>query len=227
MGSLETRMNGIHDMGGMDGFGPIEYEKDEPVFHHAWEGRVYAIRGPLVGLVRATIERMPPAQYLATSYYEKWLWAKIQNLLANGAFTQAELDAAIAYFRAHPDAEPPRRNDPAAAAAAAALSLRPISHRHDTGALPAYQVGDLARAKNIHPPGHTRLPRYVRGKRCVITAYYGVQEFNDGLPGETSAPQPLYNVRFEGSELWGESAEANSAVYLDMWESYLESFTKE
>ena len=220
-------MNGIHDMGGMDGFGPIEYEQDEPVFHHAWEGRVYAIRGPLVGTVRATIERMPPALYLATSYYEKWLWAKIQNLLANGAFTAAELDERMAYFRAHPDAEPPRRDDPQTAAAATALSFKPVSHRHDTGALPAYRLGEVVRAKNMHPPGHTRLPRYVRGKRCVITAYYGVQEFNDGLPGERPAPQPLYNVRFEGHELWGESAEANSAVYLDMWESYLESFTKE
>jgi nitrile hydratase subunit beta len=216
-------MNGIHDMGGMDGFGPIEVEPDEPVFHQPWEGRVYALRGPLVGGVRAIIERMPPAQYLATSYYEKWLWAKTQNLLANGAFTQAELDERIAYYRAHPQAEPPRRDDPEAAHAATALSLQPVSHRHHTGAQPIFHIGEWVQTKNIHPHGHTRLPRYARGKRCVIVKYYGVQEFNDGLPGESPAPQPLYNVRFEGSELWGESAEANSALYLDMWESYLEA----
>lgn len=215
-------MNGIHDMGGMHGFGAIEIEQDEPVFHEAWEGRVYALRGPLVGSVRATIERMPPAQYLTTTYYEKWLWAKIQNLLNNGAFTQAELDERIAYYRDHPEAEPPRRNDPEAARAAAALSYAPVSHRHNTGALPAFQIGESVRAKNIHPPGHTRLPRYVRGHRCVIVNYYGVQEFDDGLPGEKAAPQPLYNVRFEARELWGESAEVNNALYIDMWESYLE-----
>ena len=215
-------MNGIHDMGGMDGFGPIVIERDEPVFHAAWEGRVYAIRGHLVGSVRATIERMPPAQYLATSYYEKWLWAKTQNLLANGAFTQAELDAQIAYFSVHPDAEPPRRDDPIAAQKAVALSLQPVSHRHNIGASHAYQIGEHVRAKNIHPRGHTRLPRYVRGKQCVIVKTYGIQEFDDGWPYEKSPPQPLYNVRFEGQELWGESAEPKSVVYLDMWESYLE-----
>jgi nitrile hydratase len=165
---------------------------------------------------------MPPAQYLATTYYEKWLWAKIQNLLANGAFTQAELDERIAYYRANPEAQPPRRDDPQAAHEVALLTYQPVSHRHDTGAVPAYEIGQRVRARNIHPAGHTRLPRYVRGKQCVIVNYYGVQEYADGLPGERAAPQPLYNVRFEGRELWGESAEKNSALYLDMWESYLE-----
>jgi nitrile hydratase beta subunit len=220
-------MNGIHDMGGMHGFGPIPIEKDEPVFHHEWEGRIYALRGPLVGSVRAKIEEMSPAHYLTTTYYEKWLWAKTQNLLANGAFTQTELDERIAYYQAHPDATLPRRNDPQAAQEAVALSHKPVSHRHETGAQPAFQIGDSVRARNIHPPAHTRLPRYARGKRCVIIKYYGVQEFDDGAPLQRSAPQPLYNVRFEGRELWGDSAEANSAIYLDMWESYLEPFGDE
>ena len=215
-------MNGIHDMGGMHGFGPIEYEKDEPVFHHAWEGRVYALRGPLVGSVRVTSEGMHPSHYLTTTYYEKWLWAKTQNLLVRGAFTQQEFDERVAYYRANPQAEVPRRNDPEAARRAVAATLTPVTHRHDTGVLPAFQIGDRVRTKNFHPVGHTRLPRYARDKCAVVVKYYGVQECNDGLPGESASPQPLYNVRFEGQELWGESAEANSAVYLDMWESYLE-----
>ncbi len=219
-------MNGIHDMGGMHGFGRIEIERDEPVFHAPWEGRVYALRGPLVGSVRATIERMPPAQYLTTTYYEKWLWAKTQNLLDNGAFTQAEWEAMLARVRAAPDAPLPRVAVPAAAQAAVALSLAPVTHRHATGEQPALQIGERVRARNMHPPGHTRLPRYVRGKWCVIMNYYGVQEFDDVLPehapGTKAPPQPLYNVRFEGRELWGESAEPNSAVYLDMWQCYLE-----
>jgi nitrile hydratase beta subunit len=215
-------MNGIHDMGGMHGFGPIEVEADEPVFHAEWEGRVYALRGILVGGVRKTIETMTPAQYLSTTYYEKWLWAKTQNLLGNGAFTQEELDERIAYYRANPQATLPRRDDPAAAEAAVALSRKPVTHRHETGALHRYAVGERVRAKNMHPAGHTRLPRYVRGMTCVIVAHYGVQEFDDELPGGFGQPQPLYNVRFEGRDLWGESAEPNTAIYLDMWESYLE-----
>jgi nitrile hydratase len=219
-------LNGIHDMGGMHGFGAVAYEKDEPVFHHKWEGRVYAIRGPLVGSVRATIERMHPADYLASSYYERWLWAKIQNLLANGAFTQAELDAKIAYYRANPQAEPPRQEDPEAAQAVIAANFAPVSHRRPQAGRPAFGVGDSVRTRNFHPPGHTRLPRYARAKAGVIVNYYGVQEFDDNLPsdltGEIARAQPLYCVRFEARELWGESAEANSAVYLDMWECYLE-----
>jgi nitrile hydratase len=215
-------MNGIHDMGGMHGFGPIPIEKDEPVFHHEWEGRVYALRGPLVGSVRVTIEGMPPAQYLTTTYYEKWLWAKTQNLLSNGAITQTQLDERIAFLRANPQAPLPRRDDPQAAQEAVALSLKPVSHRQESGVQPRFQIGDIVRARNIHPPAHTRLPRYARGKRCVIVNYYGVQECDDGLPIQRAAPQPLYNVRFEARELWGDVAEANSALYLDMWESYLE-----
>jgi nitrile hydratase len=172
--------------------------------------------------VRATIERMHPIHYLTTSYYEKWLYAKTQNLLANGAFTQEELDARIAYYRAHPQAEPPRRDDPEAAAAAVAASHAPYTHRKETGAQPAFAIGDRVRTRNIHPVGHTRLPRYVRGRNGVVVKYYGVQDFDDGLPGEKAPPQPLYCVRFEGRELWGESAETNSTVYVDMWESYLE-----
>jgi nitrile hydratase len=102
------------------------------------------------------------------------------------------------------------------------LTHQPVSHRRDTGQQPAFAIGELVHVRTIRLPGHTRLPHYARGKQCRIVAYYGVQEFDDGLPGEKAAPQPLYNVRFEGAELWGESAEANSAVFLDMWESYLE-----
>src|SRR5690606_33257661 len=118
-----------------------------------------------------------------------------------------------AYFRAHPDAEVPRHDDPVAAAAALAESRTPVSHRHATGQTHAFAIGERVRAKNIHPRGHTRLPRYVRGKWCTVVQHYGVQEFSDGWPNEQFPPQPLYNVRFEGQELWGDAAEPNSAVY--------------
>src|SRR5262249_17008197 len=162
-----------------------------------------------------TIERMEPAQYLASSYYERWLHAQTQNLIAAGVLTQAELADRLAYFRAHPQATPPQRNDPELVQSLLAGALAPESHRIEADVQPAFNVGDTIRARNIHPAGHTRLPRYVRGRRAVITHYHGVQDFSDNwVPGVAAGPQPLYTVRFEASELWGESAEPNSAVYL-------------
>ena len=88
---------------------------------------------------------------------------------------------------------------------------------------PQFQGGDRVRARNIHPEGHTRLPRYVRGKTGTIARYYGIHNLQDAeLPGGcVRREQPLYAVRFESRDLWGESTEAEDAVYLDMWEGYL------
>ena len=83
------------------------------------------------------------------------------------------------------------------------LAINPFPIAMTSAYSPLFRVGDSVQTKNIHPAGHTRLPRYVRGKRCVIVNYYGVQNFGDGLPGEKAAPQPLYNVRFTAQELWG------------------------
>jgi nitrile hydratase beta subunit len=221
-------MNSVHDMGGMHGFGPIPYEEDEPVFHHPWEGRVYAMRTrtpvQVPGGGRYALERMDQALYLASSYYERWLHAGIQGLIEAGAFTQAEFDEALAFYRANPLATPPRREDPEAVERALLGAYAAASRRRAVAVRPAFAIGDAVQARNIHPAGHTRLPRYARGKRAVVVKYYGVQDFDDAVSAGLGAqPQPLYSVRFEGAELWGESAEPNSAVYLDMWESYLES----
>jgi nitrile hydratase subunit beta len=216
-------MNGIHDMGGMHGFGPIEYEEDEPVFHHEWEGRVYGMDVPFSKKFRYAIECMDPAHYLTSSYYEKWLHVKTQDLIETGVFTQQELDERIAYYRDNPQATPPRHEDPDQVQRALARRRAPVSHRRDVDVQPAFRTGDSVKARNLHPVGHTRLPQYARGKYAVVVKYYGVQDFDDTMPpGVEAEPQPLYCVRFEGQELWGESAEPNSAVYLDMWESYLE-----
>ena len=109
-------MNSIHDMGGMHGFGPIKREENEPVFHHAWEGRVYAMAWqtdvPIPGGFRYAIERIDPAHYLATTYYEKWLYIQTQGLIEAGILTQEEFDDRVAYFLNNPNATPPQRNDP-------------------------------------------------------------------------------------------------------------------
>jgi nitrile hydratase len=220
-------MNGIHDMGGMHGFGPIQIEQNEPVFHHAWEGRVAAMTmgtpAPIPGGGRYAIERMDPAGYLAASYYERWLFARILGLIEAGILTREEFEALEQYYRSHPEAEPPQRNDPEVALPLVArVRMRERVELKDDHKR-AFGIGDAVRPKNIHPAGHTRLPRYVRGKRGVVTRCYGVQLIQDTLqPGVEAQPEPVYAVRFDGAELWGDSAEPNSAVYIDMWESYLE-----
>jgi nitrile hydratase len=216
-------LNGIHDMGGMHGFGPILREENEPIFHHAWEGRVFAMEVNVPGLTRYAIEQMDPAHYLASSYYEKWLYAHSQGLIEAGVLTQKELDDTVAYFRSHPTASPTQRYDPERARQAVADLYQPRPLEREGDARPLFDVGDAVRARKVHPAGHTRLPRYARGLRGVVTRYYGLQDIGDTLPpGVTAQPQPLYCVRFEATELWGQSAEPNCAVYIDMWESYLE-----
>ena len=222
-------MNGIHDMGGMHGFGPIHRDENEPVFHEHWEARVFAIRQatpiPIPGGSRNNIETMSPADYLTTSYYEKWLHAQIKGLLDAGVLTEAELEERTALYRDHPQAEIPRRSDPAAVQRFLERLHQLESPLRDLDVKPTFSVGDTVRARNIHPPGHTRLPRYVRGKLGVVTRYYGIYDFQDAVPIQqgTDTPQPLYAVRFNGQELWGGACEPNSVVCIDMWESYLEA----
>ncbi len=221
-------MNGIHDMGGMHGFGPIAREENEPVFHHAWEGRVFAMQlaspVPVPGGFRYAIERMDPAHYLTSSYYEKWLYVRTQGLIEARVITQGELDGRVAHFRSNPNATLPQRKDPELVQRVLADIHARQPLRREADLQPAFGIGDAVKARNMHPVGHTRLPRYVRGRRGVVAQFYSIQDISDTTPpGIEAQPQPLYSVRFEARELWGEFAEPNCAVYLDMWESYLET----
>lgn len=222
-------MNGPHDTGGMHGFGPVVREEDEPVFHGDWEKRVYGImraamaRGIYnIDEMRHGIERMPPAEYLASSYYERWLASAERLLAEKGVVSPAELEARVALLREQPDARLPGHEDPAfLESMRARLSARP-SYERD-GPEPRFAPGDRVRTRNVHPTGHTRLPRYARGKRGVIHQLRGSHVFPDThAHGLGEQPRPLYSVRFEARELWGESAEAGQTLYLDLWESYLE-----
>jgi nitrile hydratase len=220
-------MNGIHDMGGMHGFGAIEREAHEPVFHHDWEGRVFAMRVvtpvPIPGGARSNIEVMEPLRYLRSSYYEKWLHARVKGLIDSGVLTAEELQAREALYRDRPDTPVPRREDPERVQAVLANLRTHRSPRRDVDAQPQFGLGDAVRVRNLHPPGHTRLPRYVRGKRGVVVRFYGFQDVQDAQPpGVVIEPQAVYAVRFTASELWGDAAQVNSTVCIDMWESYLE-----
>ncbi|MCC7263472.1 MAG: nitrile hydratase subunit beta [Candidatus Latescibacteria bacterium] len=220
-------MDGIHDMGGMHGFGPVPGgEADEPVFHQAWEGRLYAMRVSTQladpGNLRHHIEKMAPGQYLTSTYYEKWLHGWMQILLANGVLSEEELQQREEVLRQQSAAPLPRREDPAQAAQTLEKLRAPRPLQRPATGQPRFQIGDPVQTRHFHPPGHTRLPRYARGKKGVVVDYYGFQDFGDEAPAEVPRVQPLYAVRFAAPELWGESAEAKSAIHLDMWESYLE-----
>jgi len=214
-------VNGVHDMGGMHGLGPVAPEPAEPVFHHAWEARVHAMNlaSPTRGNIdagRHRLELIPGPDYLRMSYYERWL-TRLENLLVVGKFvTAAELASG------HADPGAPKSTPVRPAASVEAALTGPYSYVREAAA-PRFAVGDKVRALNLNPTGHTRLPRYVRGRTGVIERLHGVHVFPDvSAHGGGEDPHPLYSVRFAARELWGPDAPARDSVRLDLWEPYLE-----
>ena len=217
-------MNGVHDMGGMHGFGKVEPEKDEPPFHAGWEGRVLAMQRAMtftgewnIDMSRAAQEGLPPQVYLGVSYYKRWELGMEQNLLAKGFVSADELAAGHAL---HPPA--PVKRTMTAADISAALT------RGQYGRVPTaparFTIGARVRAKNMHPPTHTRLPRYVRGHVGVIERIQGCHVFPDTVAiGAGENPQWLYTVVFDGRDLWGEGADPTVKVSVEAFEPYLES----
>jgi nitrile hydratase beta subunit len=217
-------MNGVHDMGGMHGMGPIAPEPNEPVFHERWEARVYALNRAIGSLGKWNIdagrhsrERIPPADYLRMTYYEKWLAGLVMLLQESGLVTRAELESGRAGPGTVKAAPPLTTAQVPGVVAARGTFERPVNTP------PLFAVGERVRAKKINPPGHTRLPRYARGNLGVVDRIHGAHVFPDTnahFQGEN--PQHLYSVRFSARELWGETAAARDAVYIDLWEDYLE-----
>ena len=206
-------MNGAHDLGGMHGFGPVGQEEGEPVFHGEWERRAFALMLAMgftgqwnLDKSRHAREAMPPGEYLSTSYYEHWLFG---------------LDALLAE-RGLLDGEPAKLRRLEAGNVAKALKTGGPTER-ETDTAPAFAPGDRVRALNIHPEGHTRLPRYCRGRTGMIEACRGAHVFPDthAAKGDPD-PRHLYSVRFSARELWGPSASASDSVTIDLWEPYLE-----
>lgn len=216
-------MNGIHDMGGMHGMGPVRHEKNEPVFHAPWEGRVYALDRALsafhrwnIDAWRHHIETISPADYLRMSYYERWLAAVEMRVVQYGFVTPEELETG----KAAPQSV---RATPALTVEIARTYARNLPSAKDPSVPPLLQVGQRVRARNIHPAGHTRLPRYARGKTGEIIRDHGVYAFPDSsAQGKGDQRQHLYSVRFAARELWGEAASTRVFVHLDMWENYLD-----
>jgi nitrile hydratase len=216
-------MNGVHDMGGMHGMGPIRVEPDEPVFHERWEGRVYALTrvlrlGPKwnIHMSRFCIEQLPPARYLASSYYERWLLGLEARLLGSGVLSPEEL--------ADGQPRPGGVKVPLITADETRASLGPLRAPQFEGDVPArFNAGDGVVAARLNPTTHTRLPRYIRGRRGVVNRDLGVQEFPDSwVDRQDAKPQHVYSVRFGAQELWGPDASPRDAVYIDLWDDYLE-----
>jgi len=216
-------VNGVHDMGGQHGHGPVAPEADEPVFHEGWEARALALTLAAgawgrwnIDVSRHARERIAPAEYLRMSYYEKWISGLETLMLRTGLVTAEEL----ASGRPAPGAA--KATPPLSADAAPQMLARGSSYRRDLAAAPRFAVGDRVHARDINPAGHTRLPRYVRGRGGVVTRHHGAHVFPDAnAHGAGPDPRHLYTVRFAAADLWGPDAFAGS-VHLDLWEPYLD-----
>jgi nitrile hydratase beta subunit len=212
-------MNGIHDMGGMQDMGSVRPEKNEPVFHAEWERRVFALDSALDETNRYEKELIPPADYLRMSYYEKWLTSLIETLKKTGLATSAEIESGKAVGGIIPG------RHVLSVAEVAAMIVPPPEANVPITAVPRFRVEQRVRARNINPMGHTRLPRYLRGKLGTIERMWGVESpWDRDTEGRRvdNKPQPVYSVRFTARELWGEQANPRDSVYVDLWETYLE-----
>lgn len=218
-------MNGAQDLGGMMGFGPVEPEPNEPIFHAPWEKRALGLTlccGALgewnIDISRHARESLHPVDYLASSYYEIWIKGLIKLLALRQLVDAAELTAGHSLVPARATKRTSlQASDVTAVLAKGGPCDRTVAQKA------AFSVGDLVRAKNINPVGHTRLPRYARGKIGVIERIQGSYVFADSnAAGTGENPQWVYSVVFQGQELWGQDAEPTLTIAVDCWEPYLD-----
>jgi len=217
-------MNGVHDMGGMHGMGTVQQEKNEPVFHARWEARIFALNRAAgswgkwnLDASRHQRELIPPVEYFRISYYEKFLVGLIELLVNSGLVTRAEVESGKA-ARGSKKANPPLTVEKVPTFVANGV---PASRNMPV--TPKFRVGQRVRARNLNPTGHTRLPRYARGKPGTIERDHGVFVFPDTnahFLGEN--PQHVYSVRFAARDLWGNQTAAQDAVYVNLWDDHLE-----
>jgi len=223
-------MNGVHDMGGLQCFGPVQPETDEPLFHASWERRALGLTLAMgasgqwnIDLSRSARETLPPAVYLSSSYYEIWIRALEQLMLQRSLVSAEELRSGQPVDPPRPLARVLHADEVDAALRRGSPTTRPDS------AAARFRVGDRVRALNLHPQGHTRLPRYVRGHVGTVTLVHGCHVFADRhadtAPGEAfdDRPEWLYTVAFDGVQLWGTDAEPGTLVSVDAWQPYLEA----
>ncbi len=206
-------MDGIYDLGGIVGFGAIEVESDEPTFHHSWEATAFRLNVAAIGLLRVynadeyrhSVERMQPVHYLQAGYYERVLTGVATLLVEKGLLDEADLERRAG--GAFPLASPARPN---------------VEDGRSEPVAPRFAVGDRVYVARVVRPGHTRVPRYVRGRSGVVVHVAPPFAYPDASAhGLTSRREATYHVEFDARVLWGEDAEENAPVVVDLWESYL------
>ena len=226
-------MDGIHDLGGMEGFGDVEQDSTETTFHARWEGRVFAM-AELAGVAgyfgsvdafRHAVERIDPIVYLTHGYYGRWL-AGIEALFAErGLVRSDELQALVTALGGSVSTVPTTPANPLwqatpEPAGAANTNQREVITRA------RFVSGEQVATQRYPTPGHTRLPRYARGKVGRIHKCQGGWVYPDSSAhGLGECPQHLYTVAFKGAELWGEGTDPELVVHLDLFEPYLEPLT--
>lgn len=219
-------MNSIADMGGMHGFGPIVIEPNEPLFHAEWEKRAVGVQiaAAMAGAwiadeCRYFKESMPPLEYLRGSYYEHWLYFLEELIVYKGLATAEEV--AAGHLLTSPPTDGATKIRPGGQVAE--LFLQGGSLAQPSERPIRFANGQKVRTRNIHPAGHTRLPRYIRGHVGTVVDCLGTYAFADSRAhGLGENPQPTYLVRFDGRELWGPDCEANSSLTIEMFDDYLE-----
>jgi nitrile hydratase len=206
-------VDGIHDLGGMQGFGTVDHSPAEPVFHERWEATTRALLHLVVGTLktsggefRHSIERMEPAHYLTSSYYEHWLTAAATLAVEHGLLARADLEARAG--GRFPLSGP-------------VLAL-PVTDPGPDVTIPRFGVGDRVRVRDWHPPGHTRCPRYVRGQVGTVVRVDGIESVPDiEAHSQARRREPTYSVRFDATDLWGDD-QPGVALHVDLWDSYLD-----
>ncbi len=218
-------MNGIHDLGGMDNFGPVIAEENEPVFHDDWERTIFTLMIALlpagyfnIDEIRRTVETIPPAQYLQARYYEKWLYALEMIALEKDILSKEEIATGRSIRREGGNTRPAVSREMLEYA-----MTNPLPVNLDVDIPVKFKPGDGIIAKNIHPLHHTRLPRYIRGKRGTVEQDHGIFLLADtNAHGGPDSPQHVYSVRFTARELWGEDAPARDSVCIDLHDDYMD-----
>lgn len=216
-------MDGIHDLGGKQGYGPIDVGESEDPFHYPWEARLFGITRAYTRPVpitldwfRFTRETIEPAEYLNRLYYDQWLEAHEVMAIFGGAFTVEEVSTGKS---AGPiDGLPP----PMTPDKVDKLTKAMTRFDRPSDAEPAFTQGDQVTAKPNGSTGHTRLPQYVRGRTGKVEAFRGFHILPDTNMTGGEAAEALYCVSFLAADLWPEASRRPDRVYLDLWESYFE-----
>jgi nitrile hydratase beta subunit len=223
-------MDGVHDLGGKQGHGPVVHPEDEPVFGSEWEKRVLpmfpamAMAGAFnLDEFRSGMEQIPAAEYLTSRYYEHWMHSMVLHGTKAGIFDPDELERRTQHFLAHPEEEAPKAEKPELVEALKQLIPNGDDYRREVDVEPRFQVGDTVRVKPDASTTHTRRAGYVRGRIGEVTHSHGAYVYPDSnASGLGEDPQHLYTVRFTAEELWGsEPGAANTVVHIDLWEPYL------